>query len=130
MEPCDLALPRRILLVKPPFGVSTPWAYKTFAALKAGGNLASASETRLGDLLLVNDLESAVFPKYITLRTLKHWLGEQPGVEAALMSGSGSTIFAILSEDGGSDGQDARLREDVAREFGETFWTCVTEIAG
>jgi 4-diphosphocytidyl-2-C-methyl-D-erythritol kinase len=128
LEPYRGTLPKRVLLVTPPFGVSTPWAYKSYAARKTAGTLAPAEVARLGDLTLVNDLESAVLPKYVILRTLKSWLSAQPGVETALMSGSGSTMFAILSHGAGAEEREKRLREHLAREFGKTFWTRLVEV--
>ncbi|MBA3651424.1 MAG: hypothetical protein H0W66_08105, partial [Chthoniobacterales bacterium] len=44
---------------------------------------------------------------------MKVWLREQPEVEAALMSGSGSTMFAILREAGGAEPVAARALEEL-----------------
>jgi len=44
----------------------------------------------------VNDLERPVFEKFVFLAQLKMWLLRQPEVGAALMSGSGSTVFAVM----------------------------------
>jgi 4-diphosphocytidyl-2-C-methyl-D-erythritol kinase len=41
-------------------------------------------------------LERPVFQKYLFLADLKRWLLGRPEVCAALMSGSGSTLFAVL----------------------------------
>ncbi len=45
---------------------------------------------------LRNDLEPAVFPKYLLLPVIKDWLKKQSETLFALMSGSGSTLFAIV----------------------------------
>lgn len=105
-----------ILLVKPPFPVSTAWAYRAWAAAPAAG------ETRRlpSELTLQNDLEPPVFSKYIVLPALLRWLEEQPEVEAAMMSGSGSTVFAVLRQ------SETDLAKRVQAEFGETFWTHLT----
>ena len=50
---------------------------------------------------LRNDLEPAVLPKYLFLALLKDWLKQQSETVFALMSGSGSTIFAIVRSQGG-----------------------------
>ena len=68
---------------------------------------------------LVNDLEGAVFEKHIFLAHLKTWLLAQPETLAALMSGSGSTLFALVPGDGAAAAVAAR----AAREFGDDLWT-------
>jgi 4-diphosphocytidyl-2-C-methyl-D-erythritol kinase len=72
---------------------------------------------------LVNDLERPVFEKYLQLAQMKCWLLEQPEVAGALMSGSGSTMLAVLYR--ADDGM--RLAERVALEFGTNFWLALTE---
>lgn len=110
-----------VLLVKPPFGVATPWAYSRWAALQP-----PPGETQpLGTWSLRNDLETPVFEKYTALLALKQWLREQPGVAAALMSGSGSTLFALLHSEA-----EARALAERSREFcGESFWVHLTRFA-
>jgi 4-diphosphocytidyl-2-C-methyl-D-erythritol kinase len=71
------------------------------------------------EVVLVNDLERPVFAKHLLLPDLKMWLRARPEVSAALMSGSGSTLFAVLREDGPA----TVLREDLAREYGPHLWT-------
>jgi 4-diphosphocytidyl-2C-methyl-D-erythritol kinase len=65
----------------------------------------------------MNDLEAPVFSKYLLLPVLKAVLREQDGVSAAMMSGSGSTIFAILED------AAVGIEEWIHREFGESFQT-------
>ena len=65
----------------------------------------------------MNDLEAPVFSKYLLLPVLKSALREHPGVSAAMMSGSGSTIFAILRDSAKG------LEEWIRSEFGESFQT-------
>lgn len=106
-----------VLLVKPPFGVSTAWAYGAWADSPRPRETFPAKP---GSIPMVNDLEAPVFSKHLQLPVLKHWLSGRPGVGAALMSGSGSTVFALL--DGPAEGLEERVRE----EFGESFqvWRC------
>jgi len=112
---------RWVLLVKPPFGIPTPWAYSRWAQMQP-----PPGETQsLESWTLRNDLEAPVFEKYLALPTLKNWLSEQPGVEAALMSGSGSTLFAIVSSE-----TDGRTLEATTRaHVGEPFWIRLTQFA-
>ena len=111
-----------LLLLKPPFGVPTPWAYKNWAAARElPGVRYAAQEFPWG--ALVNDLERPVFEKYLFLAGLKQWLLEQPEVAGALMSGSGSTVFALLRE----KQLGFALGERVAAEFGTDLWCYLCE---
>ena len=103
-----------ILLVKPPFPIPTPWAYQ--ASAKSPKHSATFQQFH-GFIPLMNDLEAPVFSKYLLLPVLKGALSEQPSVSAAMMSGSGSTIFAILRDS--AEG----IEEWVHKEFGESFQT-------
>ncbi|MCA1658719.1 MAG: 4-(cytidine 5'-diphospho)-2-C-methyl-D-erythritol kinase [Verrucomicrobiaceae bacterium] len=83
------------LLLKPDFSVPTPWAYgKWKNARELSGVSYEAQE--FSGVRLVNDLERPVFEKFVFLAQVKMWLLEQPEVEATLMSGSGSTMFAVM----------------------------------
>lgn len=83
-----------IVLLKPAFGVSTPTAYKGLTCSKRIKGI-SYGPQKVDDITLVNDLERPVFAKFPILARMKCWLLEQPGTRAALMSGSGSTMFAL-----------------------------------
>ncbi|MEY2598641.1 MAG: 4-(cytidine 5-diphospho)-2-C-methyl-D-erythritol kinase [Verrucomicrobiota bacterium] len=111
-----------LLLVKPGFGVPTPWAYKRWKdSVEIPG--VPYAEQRLACGALVNDLERPVFEKYLFLADLKAWLLEQPEVDGALMSGSGSTVFAVLRE----KAQGYGLGERLAAEFGDQMWAYLCE---
>ena len=73
---------------------------------------------------LRNDLEPAVFTKYLLLAEIKRWFQQQAETEITLMSGSGSTTFAVT----GSSVSANALRERFAAEFGENFWTFVGQL--
>ena len=103
--------PARILLLKPPFPVSTGWAYQAWSPHPP------ATRQFHGRIELANDLEPSVFQKFLLLPAIKSWLLEQEEVAAALMSGSGSTFFAILRGRADSLAQRAKAR------FGQTLWT-------
>jgi 4-diphosphocytidyl-2-C-methyl-D-erythritol kinase len=111
-----------LLLLKPPFAVETPWAYRTWAASHSlPGTL--DSEQDLGWVKIFNALERPVFEKFLVLPVMKDWLRRQPEVRAAAMSGSGSTLFAMLRRDG--RGRD--LEDRVKAEFGAALWTALCE---
>ena len=119
-EPFPHTLP--LLLIKPPFGVPTPWAYQRWRdAREIPGVLYGAQTFPWGELR--NDLERPVFEKYVFLAALKSWLLAQPEVAGAVMSGSGSTVFAVLCE----KDRAAALRERVTAEFGGDLWCYAAE---
>ncbi len=99
---------RWILLVKPEFPIDTGWAYQQLAASRSSVPTLSmdlqAIEKRdvldLGDILplVENDFEPALFPEIPRLGELKAQLLSL-GAEVALLSGSGSTIFGIFSQE-------------------------------
>jgi 4-diphosphocytidyl-2-C-methyl-D-erythritol kinase len=109
-------------LFKPGFGISTADAYRAYAALPTDRKRGQEEETTWGRLR--NDLESAVFAKYLLLPVIKDWLKKQSQTLFALMSGSGSTLFAIVRNQ--PDGE--MLRSLFRREFGEQTWTAVCRL--
>lgn len=113
--PSDTRL--HLLLFKPPFPVSTAWAYR-----HSTQNVPRRAEA-VGGIDLVNDLEAPVFSKHLLLPAIKDWLLKQPEVRAAMMSGSGSTIFAVLN------GEATPLAARAKSLFGDSLWTreCRTE---
>jgi 4-diphosphocytidyl-2-C-methyl-D-erythritol kinase len=117
LAPSDFSERLPLLLVKPPFGVPTPWAYQRWAAALEIPGIAYA-EQRLPWGVLVNDLERPVFEKYLFLAELKMWLLAQPEVAGALLSGSGSTLFAVLDHADAATAIGARLAES----FGSNLW--------
>jgi 4-diphosphocytidyl-2-C-methyl-D-erythritol kinase len=114
--------PVSLLLLKPPFGVPTPWAYQRWADSRCLEGIPYA-EQALDFGGMVNDLERPVFEKYLFLADLKRWLIAQPEVRGALLSGSGSTVFAVLNH------REAgfALGERVAAEFGGDLWAYLCE---
>src|SRR6202040_168949 len=93
VSPTRLREQLSVLLVKPEFGVPTQWAYSRWRDSREipGGSYASQG---FDGQAFVNDLERPVFEKFVFLAELKMWLFKQAEVDAALMSGSGSTVFA------------------------------------
>ncbi len=86
-----------VLLLKPQFSVPTPDAYKRFnQSLEVPG--ISYESQEIQGIALVNDLERPVFGKHRFLAELKDWLLARSETTAALMCGSGSTVFALLRD--------------------------------
>lgn len=107
-----------IVLLKPQFGVSTPSAYKLLhGAHRIKG--VTYNPQMVDDIKFVNELERAVFTKFPVLGFTKMWMLGQPGVRAALMCGSGSTLFALTETP-----EQARALAEAARaEIDPTLWS-------
>ena len=120
-----------VLLVNPGFSVSTRWAYQTFALTKkekttifknfrenadpAGQPCLSATVEGL-PAALENDLETVTITRYPEIGRIKEELLAH-GAVAALMSGSGPTVFALFSDQQAAE----TCRVLFARRFGQTY---------
>ncbi len=123
------------LLIYPGFGVPTAWAYKNLARFPEALNgkpgraarLAAAfgsPSLRAASSELYNSLEAPVLDKYPLLALIQEFLREQ-GAPAALMSGSGSTTFAILDAEPAA----REMERKVQAKFGP-LWTAVVPCEG
>ena len=122
VSPIKLRKRLSLLLVKPAFAVSTAGAYARWRGSAEIPNVAYGAREFAG-LTLVNDLERPVFEKFIFLAQLKMWLFKQPEVGAALMSGSGSAIFAVLRETADANMIAKRAKAELDSEL----WTFACE---
>ena len=123
VTPISLDAKFHLLLLKPEFGVPTPWAYGKWKDSRELPRV-DYSAQEFGGVRFCNDLERPAFEKFVFLAQLKTWLRQQPEVAAALMSGSGSTVFAVLRNDGKSEAVIARARKEVDPRL----WTCATQL--
>jgi 4-diphosphocytidyl-2-C-methyl-D-erythritol kinase len=122
VKPARLPASCDLLLVKPDFAVPTPWAYERWNNSRELPAVSYASQSFSG-ARFVNDLERPVFEKFVLLGYLKTWLRLQPEVGAALLSGSGSTVFAVLR-----DGADRnQLAERIRAAVDPKMWTFACE---
>lgn len=100
-----------LVLVNPGFAVSTKWVYQNFALTKSKNNfnlansLSAAGEVDpfytfkervIGSNELYNDLEKVTAGKHREIADLKKLLLAE-GAEAAMMSGSGPTVFGFFT---------------------------------
>ena len=119
---------RGIVLVHPGFGVSTPWAYQALAGFPGalGGRPGRAREaveafsgtdTATACRGLYNSLEAPVLEKHPLLKVFQEFFRERRAL-GTLMSGSGSTTFAITEDDAAAK---ATARAFTAR-FGAGVW--------
>lgn len=107
LQPFRLDLDCSVLLVNPGFSVSTRWVYENFAlttpanAYILGRDWLDKSSDRLFSRhylsSLTNDLESVTCVRYPIITSIKVQI-LQYGALAALMSGSGPTVFGIFDD--------------------------------
>lgn len=125
---------RGLVLVHPGFGVSTAWAYRALGeypeALRGrpgrGRELVAAlggEDPAVLGRLLYNSLEAPVLAKHPLLRLIQDHLRSE-GAWGALMSGSGSTTFALTEDRAAAD----RLAGSVRARFGGTFWVATAAL--
>ena len=122
VNPTRLKTKLSILLFKPAFLVSSAWAYSRWQDSKEIPEISYQPQNFDGQSFR-NDLERPVFEKFVFLAQLKAWLLKQEQVGAALMSGSGSTVFAVLRSEADVDLLVKRARDQLDREI----WTSACE---
>lgn len=122
VAPTSLPASLSLLLLKPDFGVPTPWAYGKWKGSQPLPGV-DYSPQEFNGMRFANDLEHPVFEKFVVLGHLKTWLCRQPEVGVALLSGSGSTVFAVLRE----GEKPGRLRERICAEIDPTMWLFACE---
>ena len=124
-----------LLLIHPSFGVPTAWAYRQLAKYPDAQNGVPGRAAQLAKKLATgtlkdarsdffNALEAPVLPKYPFLALVREFLAEQ-GATVSLMSGSGSSLFAILP----GKLQAESLRENFHCRFGQA-WNAVVPLSG
>ena len=137
IEPVACKFTGAILLVNLGFGISTKWAYESWAKLSAESRLtANPPEVSLlvralaeDDLAgvsqcLFNSLEAPSIRKFPVLELVKRAMRDG-GAEGALMSGSGATVFGLFATPKAAE----RSAQQVREQFGPRIWTQVTQFA-
>ena len=125
---------KAFFLVHPGFGISTPWAYQNLARFPQALNGRAARARELiaslqsGDLRAAaagfyNSLEAPALDKFPVLKLYQEFLVAN-GALVSLMSGSGSTTFAIA----GNVPAAETLAEKFKSQFGDNGWTAVVPI--
>jgi 4-diphosphocytidyl-2-C-methyl-D-erythritol kinase len=124
---------RAFLLAHPGFGISTPWSYQNLARFPEALNGHAGRAQKLISLLqgdlktaaaaFYNSLEAPAFDKFPVLRLYQEFLLEH-GAAMALMSGSGSTTFAIADNLGAAE----TLAEKFKSQFGDKGWLATVGI--
>jgi 4-diphosphocytidyl-2-C-methyl-D-erythritol kinase len=119
------------VLIHPGFGIATAWAYQQLARFPHALNgrpgraqklvtLLQSADLRTAGAAFYNSLEAPALEKYPLLALFQEFLRAN-GAAATLMSGSGSTTFALVP--GQAAGE--QLIEKFKAKFGQTNWTAV-----
>ncbi|HXV69334.1 MAG TPA: 4-(cytidine 5'-diphospho)-2-C-methyl-D-erythritol kinase [Nitrospira sp.] len=105
VTPVHITGSRWVVIVNPGFSVDTRWAYQELSSTRTAVQPLSDPHLQLGReprlswerVLAVaeNDFETPVFRTHPRLQTIKRALLDQ-GAEAALLSGSGATVFGVF----------------------------------
>jgi len=122
-----------LLLVHPGFGISTPWVYEQLARFPAAWHGRPGRAEHLISLLqkdlaaaapeFYNSLEAPVLHKYPLLELFQEFFRDN-GALATLMSGSGSTTFAVTGQEQSAEG----LLHKLKAKFGASIWTSIVKI--
>jgi len=134
LEPFPALDGKAFLLIHPGFGISTPWAYQNLARFPEALN---GKPGRAKDLIsklqgndwpgvadaFFNSLEAPALDKFPVLALYQEFLRSN-GALAALMSGSGSTTFAIVENVAAGES----LVEKFKSQFGQNCWTAVVPV--
>lgn len=133
LEPFPALAGKAFLLIHPGFGISTPWAYQNLARFPAALNgqkgraqkiiaRLQTSDLSPASAEFYNSLEAPAFEKFPILKLFKEFL-LAGGARAALMSGSGSTTFAICENIASAES----LAERFKSQFGANHWTALVK---
>ncbi len=125
---------KAFLLIHPGFGISTPWAYQNLSRFPEALNGRPGRAKELVEKLqaknlagaagtFYNSLEAPALEKFPILGLFQEFLRAN-GALAALMSGSGSTTFAICETVSSAE----LLLEKFKSKFGQNCWTAVVPI--
>ena len=125
---------KAFLLIHPGFGISTAWAYQNLARFPAALNGEKGRARELISRLQANDLpasagglynslEAPALEKFPILELFQDFLRAN-GAVATLMSGSGSTTFAIAENISAAE----MLAEKFKSKFGSNCWMAVVPV--
>jgi 4-diphosphocytidyl-2-C-methyl-D-erythritol kinase len=133
LEPFPALKGAVFLLIHPGFGIPTSWAYQQLARFpealqgRAGRAQELVGRLRATDLpaagaAFYNSLEAPALEKFPLLALFQEFLRAR-GAPATLMSGSGSTTFALVPD----EAEARQLEAQVRAKFG-SCWTAVVPV--
>jgi 4-diphosphocytidyl-2-C-methyl-D-erythritol kinase len=134
LEPFQALRGAFAVLIHPGFGISTPWAYQSLARFPEALNGRAGRAAMLISLLrepsleaaaaeFYNSLEAPALEKYPFLVVLQEFLRAH-GALGVLMSGSGSTTFALVRGEVAA----AELVRDIRARFGNNPWIAMVDL--
>jgi 4-diphosphocytidyl-2-C-methyl-D-erythritol kinase len=114
-----------VVLIRPPFAVSTPDAYRWFDEAAEAGDESDAAtvaaSVRLGwasgPVAVINDLQAPVAARHPVIADML-WACRSAGAQAVAMTGSGSVVFGLFEE-----GAVTRAVNELTRK--STDWTVI-----
>ncbi len=122
VTPCTIEGKRWVVLVNPGFPIQTKWAYEQLASNRSeipplspwAETVENQLEVSWEDVIktMENDFESPLFPVYPILKYIKEKLGAL-GAQAALLSGSGATVFGVFDTPESAQAAEAQLQHDT-----------------
>jgi 4-diphosphocytidyl-2-C-methyl-D-erythritol kinase len=134
LEPFAALKGAAFLLIHPGFGIPTAWAYQELARFPPAQNgqpgraqrlisLLQSGDLKRGGKEFYNSLEAPALVKYPLLALFQEFL-QANGAEATLMSGSGSTTFAVVRDRAAGEA----LAEKFRGKFGRANWMVVVPV--
>lgn len=123
-----------LLLIHPGFGIAAAWAYRQLARFPAAVNGTPGRAQKLISLLqrpdlkaagqeFYNSLEAPALEKYPLLALFQEFLRSN-GAAVTLMSGSGSSTFAVVESLAQAEG----MAEKFKAKFGVTNWMALVPL--
>jgi 4-diphosphocytidyl-2-C-methyl-D-erythritol kinase len=133
-EPFSAMRGAAFVLVHPGFGISTAWSYQNLARFPAALNGQPGRAQRLIQALqketlpaasreFYNSLEAPALEKFPLLALFQDFFREH-GATVTLMSGSGSTTFAVAENLTVAE----KLAEEFRKKFGTNNWLAVVPV--
>lgn len=135
LTPVAAFTPIPLLLIKPDFGISTPWSFSQLNFQNLGprpdhGRLFEAMAARdllTMDAVTANVLETVAIPVYPILNELKDRL-KSLGAGFARMSGSGPTVFGLFDSIATRDTAQKTLKAELPDSY--RVLACETQAMG
>ena len=115
----------RVLLVNPGISVPTRWVFENLALTKNQKNSKLEGFLNTGDSFTLdqmhNDLEFTTVSRYPVVAEIRRMLLEQ-GADAAMMSGSGATVFGLFNTEGCSEERENCLVRRFSSVYGKRVY--------
>ena len=115
-----------VLLVNPGISVSTQWVFENYALTKSNKNFKlkgfrGCDIKQFSPDQMHNDLESVTISHYPVVGSIKKTLLEL-GAVAAMMSGSGPTVYGLFNSDSYSEEKKHNLIERLTKVYGKRVY--------